>query len=439
MKKKLVIMFLISLLVFAFSMNASAFFDFLGEDESIEDIELTLWHHEFVTDWPGRSSVVEFFENNTVLNVRDDYGPSTYRDIEQQFITLGRTGRPDVIEGLVDQLYTYKDAGLLQPLNEYWEYYADKEEFPENLLEPLTVDGELYGVPYNNNVRLLLYRKSIFEKHDLDVPETWADLVETAAYINENEEDMQGFIFTTESREVRVFQEFKSFYYQLNDTMFDVSGDEVELVATPEQIQQVLELYYDMYFEGGINLDERGSDWQRTDYGYTAGDFAMVTGGQWLWGHRGEDESRGSVLDDTGVTAIPVAENGEPATFMEVKPIMINKHSDNHDAAWELLKEVVSKDFQMLNNSLSGMLSAREDAMEEEGIANLKETYPNIAPEWWFSSFGDYLEIGVALDPVNWDEAQYMIIDAVQNVIYEQKTPEEAAQYLYSQLDRLNL
>ena len=425
LKKKVMslalVLFLLAGTVIVLDSQAHAFFGF-GDDDD-EDKALTLWHTEFVTEWPGRADVIDYFEKNNDLNVKKDYGPANYRDIAQKMAIQANTGDPDVVEGVLGQMFSYQKAGLIMPLDKYFKDYEAKDTYLKNALDALTVDGKLYGIPYNTNVRLLLYRKSIFEEHNLDVPKNWDELVQTAAKINKLESNMQGFMFTTKSREVRAFQEFMSFYLQLNRNMFDVSDSGVELVATEDQLAQVLNLYKDMFFEGGINLDERGADWKALDYGYTSGKYAMVTVGPWIWGHRNGNQDRAEILDDTGIAAVPVAKNGKPGTYMEVKPIMINKYSDQPDKAWELLKTVTSKGMQTTIDSKRGVLSPRKDVMNSEAMDN-----------WWLSGFAEHMDTGVALDPISWERQQNVIIKAIQRTIYKEESPEEAADWLHGKL-----
>jgi maltose-binding protein MalE len=121
--------------------------------------ELVLWHTSFVNEWGGREKLVNYFEENTNLNVSNDYGPALYRDVAQKLIIQGKTGKPDVIEGTLEQLITYAKADLIMPLNNFWENYEDKQEYASNVMDAVTIDGQIYGIPFNTNVRLLLYRK----------------------------------------------------------------------------------------------------------------------------------------------------------------------------------------------------------------------------------------------------------------------------------------
>ena len=414
-KKKSLILGLLILSVFVFSFAAAA------QDQ------LVLWHTSFTSEWSGLEETVNFFEENTDLNVSTDYGPPLYRDISQQLIVQARTGNPDVVEGVLEQMFTYAKADLIMPLNDFWEDYEDKDQYLDNVMEAVTIDGEIYAIPYNTNVRLLLYRKSIFEEYDLEVPTNWDELVETATYISENVDGMDGFMFTTKEREVRAFQEFMSFYLQLNKSMFDVSGEEIKVTATVDQLEQVLSLYDEMFESGAISSNNKGADWKALDYGYTSGNQAMVTVGPWIWSHRYEDEGRAEVIDDTGITAIPVAENGSPGTYMEVKPIMINKYTENPEKAWELVKEVTNKEFQLLLDSNAGVLSPRKDVMAE----------PEMAENWWLQGFSEYADTGVALDPISWERPQNAIISAIQEVIYDEGTSAEVAEQLHQELNEI--
>ena len=52
--------------------------------------------------------------------------------------------------------------------------------------------GSLYGIPFGSETSILGYRKDIFEKHDLKVPETYDELLDVACKIPELEPGMGG-------------------------------------------------------------------------------------------------------------------------------------------------------------------------------------------------------------------------------------------------------
>jgi multiple sugar transport system substrate-binding protein len=50
--------------------------------------------------------------------------------------------------------------------------------------------GNTYALPIDGDVLMLVYRKDLFNKHDIDVPETWAEYNEVARYFTEETDDI---------------------------------------------------------------------------------------------------------------------------------------------------------------------------------------------------------------------------------------------------------
>lgn len=66
--------------------------------------------------------------------------------------------------------------------------YIQLSDFHPNVLSEQSMwEGKLYGLPFINAVHTLYYRTDIFDKHGLQVPETWEELRETARLITEAE------------------------------------------------------------------------------------------------------------------------------------------------------------------------------------------------------------------------------------------------------------
>ena len=104
----------------------------------------------------------------------------------------GRKGKPDVIESVLEGMIAYQRAGLLDPLDDLFDKWPDKDQFIPSTIKALTLNGKLYGVPYNTNVRVLLYRKDLFEKYGLTPPKTWDDFLQDAATISSKESGVAG-------------------------------------------------------------------------------------------------------------------------------------------------------------------------------------------------------------------------------------------------------
>src|SRR6185436_20551864 len=53
--------------------------------------------------------------------------------------------------------------------------------------------GKLMGVPVNGNVEVFYYRKDLYDQHKLKVPETWDQVLENAAKLNDGSK-VYGFV-----------------------------------------------------------------------------------------------------------------------------------------------------------------------------------------------------------------------------------------------------
>ncbi|HXW00960.1 MAG TPA: substrate-binding domain-containing protein, partial [Anaerolineae bacterium] len=313
---------------------------------------LSFWNMPFVTQEVSPEYVKQWEETvkTTLPNLTVDsfYGPGEYKPQRDKFLLQAKSGTPDVIEGLLEDVAVYVKNSLVDPVDDRFNAWADKAQFVEATLAPLTIGGKLYGIPYNTNARGMVYRKDVLEEHGLKVPTTWTELVETARTITEktNKQTFGAFVCTLVG-DPRAPQEWISWYFQVSGKkdMFDLSSGTPTLVATVEQFEQVLTLY-DELFKGdnpAVDPNQRGTGWPVEDPGYVAGKWAMAPMGPWLWGRRTESDVAKDILENkTAIAPLPVAEGGVPATYLEVKPIMLNASSKNKDQAWELIKFITS-------------------------------------------------------------------------------------------------
>lgn len=77
----------------------------------------------------------------------------------------------------------YADAGYVISLDNLIatkksEYFA--EDFAPKYLDALKFNGKLWGLPYYGHIGILMYRKDLFQKYGISVPETTDDLMQAA-------------------------------------------------------------------------------------------------------------------------------------------------------------------------------------------------------------------------------------------------------------------
>ena len=285
---------------------------------------LSFWNMPFVTQEVSPEYISKWEKDikNALpgYTVDNFYGPGKYKDQRDKFLLQAKSATPDVIEGLLEDTAVYVQKGLIEPLDSYFKSWPESDQFIESTLAPLRINGKLYGLPYNTNARAMVYRKDIFEKHDLSIPQNWDELIQTARKITElTAKKTYGFFVCTEVGDPRAAQEFISWYYQVSKgkNLFDVSSGGIAFNGTVEQFEKVLTLY-DELFKGGdfpaCDLNVRGTGWPVEDPGYVAGKWAMAPMGPWLWGRRTESPAAQDILENkTAITRLPYSPDGAAA------------------------------------------------------------------------------------------------------------------------------
>jgi ABC-type glycerol-3-phosphate transport system substrate-binding protein len=400
------------------------------------EVTLSFWNMPFVTQEVSPQYVTQWEEAvaKALPNIKVDsfFGPGDYGPLRQKFLLQAKSGTPDVIEGLLEDTAVYVKNGLIDELDARFDAWSDKDQFVPATVDPLRINGKLYGIPYNTNARALIYRKDILEKYNLAVPTTWTEMIDTARKITQaTNKEMFGFFACTLVGDPRAPQEFISWYYQVSNGkhMFDTSGATPQLIATTDDFEKILTLYNDMFTGDypAVDPNQKGTGWPVEDPGYANGKWAMCPMGPWLWGRRTESPAAKDILvNQTEIVELPIPEGGGHYTYLEVKPIMLNHYSEHPDDAWELIKFICSKEEMGLWLASSGGVPARKDAL----------TIPEFQGEisHWIQGFAKLLDQGVALVPVNWGPVNEANLQAVNYVIYNQKSPKEAAQWLYDQI-----
>jgi ABC-type glycerol-3-phosphate transport system substrate-binding protein len=154
--------------------------------------------------------------------------------------------------------------------------------------------------------------------------------------------------------------------------------------------------------------------------------------GPWLWGRRAEGATQKDILENrSALTRIPYPTGGVPATYLEVKPIMMNASSKNKTAAWDLIKCITSKEKMAQWLVDSGGIPARIDSLQ-------MEIFDEAGIRWWIEGFAAELPISVAMVPINWGPVNEANLRAVNYVIYNQMTPRQAAEWLFNEYNESN-
>ncbi len=174
--------------------------------------------------YEGTTLVVNFPAHphyNAVLNVLPEFTAQTGIEVEvdqlqylkmreRQTLELTKDeGDYDLISYVVFSKADYVYADQLENLAKYFMNPAlanpnyDAEDLIDGYVQNIGVaggaqgylpgpTGSLFGIPFGSETSVLGYRRDIFEKHGLEVPQTYDDLLEVACQIPELEPGMGG-------------------------------------------------------------------------------------------------------------------------------------------------------------------------------------------------------------------------------------------------------
>ena len=366
---------------------------------------------------------------------KSNYGASLkmthfeYMGERKKFLTGARTGQPDAIEGLLSHLAQYAKADLIQDLTEEAKALPYFDSYDDSAINAVTYKGKIYGLPYTGNGRALVYRKDIFDKHNLEPPTTTEEFLKVGRTIKEKEEDIIPFHNCTKTGSVRAFQEWYSHMVQVADHVYKRDGDGWKVVPSAKDFGTVFDdYYYKVWASDNPIADPKqlGTGWQTNDPGYLNGKFAMIECGPWLrtWttgdNINNSSETKKLLDEKTAIANLPHPSGGRQATYLEVKPMMANAYSKHKDLATDVVKLASSPTAIKEMKQINGFTATPVTSKVKSSIDN---------PNW--KPFLEVFKSGVPLAKVNWGPVRESFYEYMQRVAYGKMDPHKAGQQLH--------
>lgn len=126
----------------------------------------------------GYQSIIDSFNENNEFGVTVDAEFVSNSDYKTKLTTLmASDSEPDIIfTWELGYLQTFVDGGKIVDLTPYLEEdTAWKDSFNDGMLDQLTYDGKVYGIPTQECVGTMYYNKAIFEENGVAVPTTYEE------------------------------------------------------------------------------------------------------------------------------------------------------------------------------------------------------------------------------------------------------------------------
>ena len=126
--------------------------------------------------------------------VDDDFTTSTGVKVNVEIVDPGAllnavlAGRgPNVVLSVgADQPVNYALRGAAEDITQFDGWQEVMSHYSESSYEQYRLDGHIYGIPETQTFNVMFYRKDVLEELELEVPQTWKELIELLPTIQGN-------------------------------------------------------------------------------------------------------------------------------------------------------------------------------------------------------------------------------------------------------------
>lgn len=319
---------------------------------------------------------------------------------------------------------------LLEPLNAHQEAapIEDMDDVFPGLVEAMTFDGELYGVPFRHASTCFHYNERMLEARGVERPQTMEELVDAAYELTYEAEDgtqVHGFVITGDN------------YANIVDIARAWDGDfitlDYQLAVTGPGMTKGAQTLADFYDKGVLPTNWAAIKNEDVNTWLQTGRAAMTTtscGRNRIYNDPEKSQEAGNIK----TVAMPVGE--EFKDQFEVAPakvefwsMVIPKNSRHKELAWSLVRSMLSKK-STLQAALNGNGPVRASTYDAPEI---QETLPYAAEE------RAVLQVGrVPLPP--FDEAAKagdIFVEEMQAAVLGMKPVEQALSDIESRVQPL--
>lgn len=334
----------------------------------------------------------------------------TYDMLHEKILTAAAGGNvPDLVWGLPEYIGEFYNMGMVADLTGYYETWEDATALSEAVMNSMTIDNKIVGVPYEMTVRAYLVHANDFGT--TQIPATWEELLAMSSF----KEEKGKYPTTLACTGVRSAQELLVYLAQKELQICNAQEDgkyKNTWKENPEELEKAAEIfqfYKDLIDKGIVDANTKNWGWEETDENFATGIVASYVTGNWL---EEREKSNADTMADVTVSAIPYPSDGKQATYMECKPLFVMEGSEKKDAAFSLASAFCSKEWQT---------AAFESRSPRSDVS---------ADSKWSKEFSALSNTGITFPPVTLSGVTQAMQDSIAKVLQEGKTATEAAEWL---------
>jgi lactose/L-arabinose transport system substrate-binding protein len=290
-------------------------------------------------------------------------------DVEQKLQTALSSGTTDALPDIV----LIEDYGAQKYLQSFPGAFAelsgkvDFSGFAPYKVELMTVDGKVYGMPFDSGVTGLYYRKDYIEQAGFKPEDmqnlTWGRFIEIGKAVEAKTGKKMMGLDVNDAGFIRILMQSAGGWYFNKDGDLSIV-DNPALKAALETEQKILQ----------ANVYKPAAGWTEWVNTFTSGDVATVTTGVWI---TGTVKAQADQSGKWGVAPIPKLsiEGAGNASNLGGSSWYVTASSAEKDEAIDFLNEIYAKDIDFYQKILTergavgSLMAARTGAAYSEADA----------------------------------------------------------------------
>ncbi len=323
---------------------------------------------------------------------------------------------PDIAQMGTTWMAPFGAMGAFEELSNYVEAsdIVEPEAFFEGSWQTCVTEAGILGIPWYVDVRVMYYRTDLLAEVGYDrAPETWEELYDAGKKLTARGPQQAGvsLLFTG-----TFANEFMPFAWQNDAKLIDDDGNVA--VTEPEFIEAIE--YYSRLFWNEVALKAGGE----LIHDFGTGAVPIFFSGPWM-----VSMIQNRVPEIEGKWDVALVPGSKSQTsFVGGSNWVIFKASRNREAAWQFVEFMSRPDIQLEWYRIVASLPAVTDTWD----------FPELADDPTISVFGDQLLDALATPNIpQYGQIEQAVSRRVEEAIFGTKTPEEAAEALHSDIERI--
>jgi len=338
-----------------------------------EDVTIEIWWHEY---GPFTEYVYELIDRYEQMHPNVNIEPvvASQSDLNQKLtVALASGTGPHILDQDISFYSAYYDKGVLEPIN-LEPFCAEsqaeiEDQYIGTVLEGVTFDGDIYGLPYQTNSMSFFLSSDAFEEVGLDpiadAPKTWDDLKQVGEMLKVVEGGStirKGYDFPYQSQRWQL-QAFQPMVEQFGDILLSEDGTECRLNS--EAAVNALTLWKEVTAVTGDPSVSLATP-SHPNQDFIDGRVAIWMTGPWATNQLKESQ----IGDRWTVTSLPQLDPENPHTMMYGFTWGVNKDKPELEklVAWDFIRYMLSNPEEWLQKA--SFIQPRVGILETETAQN---------------------------------------------------------------------